>query len=196
MKKILVITALAVSVCLLGGCDFFRSLAGRPTSKDIRAKQERIEQAARLHQQRLDSLKLVQKQISDSLATLDSLRDAKESLISTRQLAGGGKYDIPYRYYVMIGSFSSADNATRQAARAQEAGYPATLIPFRNGFTAVGCCPSDNLTEVYASLRKLREENPNIEKSVFNAVHAVNIDTFPGWKSKGEEHSFLERYEE
>ena len=33
-----------------------------------------------------------------------------------------------------------------------------TLIPFRNGFTAVGCCPSDNLTEVYASLHKLREE--------------------------------------
>ena len=28
-----------------------------------------------------------------------------------------------------------------------------------NGFTAVGCCPSDNLTEVYASLRKLREED-------------------------------------
>ena len=158
MKKILVITALAAIVCLLGGCDFFRQLAGRPTSRQIRAKQERIEQEARRHQQRLDSLKLVQKQISDSLATLDSLRDAKESLITTRQLTGGGKYDIPYRNYVMIGSFSSPDNATRQAARAQEAGYPATLIPFRNGFTAVGCCPSNNLTEVYASLRKLREE--------------------------------------
>lgn len=158
MKKILIITALSAAVCLLGGCDFFRSLAGRPTSKDIRAKQERIEQADRLHQQRLDSLKQVQKQISDSLAVLDSLKAAKESLISTRQLSSGGKYDIPYRYYVMIGSFSSPDNATRQAARAQEAGYPATLIPFRNGFTAVGCCPSNNLTEVYASLRKLREE--------------------------------------
>ncbi|NLZ19931.1 MAG: SPOR domain-containing protein [Bacteroidales bacterium] len=159
MRKILVITALAVSVCLLGGCDFFRQLVGRPTSKDIRAKQERIEREALQHQQRLDSLKLVQKQISDSLATLDSLRDAKESLISTRQLSAGGKYDLPFRYYVMIGSFSSPDNATRQAGRAQEAGYPATLIPFRNGFTAVGCCPSDNLTEVFASLRKLRAES-------------------------------------
>lgn len=158
MKKILVIMALSATVCLLGGCDFFRSLAGRPTSREIRAKQDRIEREALLHQQRLDSLKLVQKQISDSLATLDSLREAKESLISTRQLSSGGKYDIPFRYYVMIGSFSSPDNATRQAARAQEAGYPATLIPFRNGFTAVGCCPSNNLTEVYASLRKLREE--------------------------------------
>ena len=159
MKRILVITALAATVCVAGGCDFFRQLAGRPTSKQIRAKQERIEREAQQHQRRLDSLKLVQKQISDSLATLDSLRNAKETLISTRQLSGGRKYDIPYRYYVMIGSFGSADNATRQAARAEEAGYPATLIPFRNGFTAVGCCPSDNLTEVYASLRKLREKD-------------------------------------
>ena len=159
MKRILVITALAATVCVAGGCDFFRQLAGRPTSKQIRAKQERIEREAQQHQRRLDSLKLVQKQISDSLATLDSLRNAKETLISTRQLSGGRKYDIPYRYYVMIGSFGSADNATRQAARAEEAGYPATLIPFRNGFTAVGCCPSDKLTEVYASLRKLREED-------------------------------------
>ena len=158
MKKLLIITALAVTVCLAGGCDFFRRLAGRPTSEEIRTKQEQIELVARLQQQRLDSLKQVEKHISDSLATLDSLRNARESLISTRQLAGGGKYDIPYRYYVMIGSFSSPDNATRQAARAQEAGYPATLIPFRNGFTAVGCCPSDNLTEVYASLNKLRGE--------------------------------------
>ena len=49
--------------------------------------------------------------------------------------------------------------------------------------------------EIKTLLRTLREENPNVEKSVFNAIHAVNIDTFPGWKSNGEEHSFLEKYE-
>ena len=46
-----------------------------------------------------------------------------------------------------------------------------------------------------ALLRRLREENPNVEKSVFNAIHTVNLDTFPGWKTKGENHSFLEWYE-
>ena len=50
--------------------------------------------------------------------------------------------------------------------------------------------------EVKLLLRRLREENPNVEKSVFNAIHTVNVDTFPGWKTRGEEHSFLERYEE
>ena len=48
--------------------------------------------------------------------------------------------------------------------------------------------------EIKALLRRLKEENPNVEKSVFNALHTVNIDTFPGWKRNGEEHSFLERY--
>ncbi|MBQ9648176.1 MAG: hypothetical protein IJV43_07460 [Oscillospiraceae bacterium] len=42
-------------------------------------------------------------------------------------------------------------------------------------------------------LRTLREGNPNVEKSVFNALHTVNIGTFPSRKSAGEEHSFLER---
>ena len=160
MKKISIIAAFAVVVCLLGGCDFFRQLAGRPTSKEIRAKQERIEQDAREHQQRLDSLKQVQQQISDSLSTLDSLRSANETLISTRQLASDGrKYDLPYRYYVMIGAFSNPANADGQAARARTAGYDATLIQFRNGYTAVGVSPSNSLTEVYASLKKLREES-------------------------------------
>ena len=158
MKRIMAMAALAASICLLGGCDFFRQLAGRPTSRDIEAKRLRIEREAEAHQRRLDSLKLVQKQISDSLATLDSLKNAKESMISTRQLATKREHELPYRYYVMIGSFSSPANAERQAGKAEQAGYPATLIPFRSGFVSVGICPSNSLTEVYASLRKLRGE--------------------------------------
>ena len=48
--------------------------------------------------------------------------------------------------------------------------------------------------EVKRLLKSLKRDNPDIEKSVFNAIHAVCLDTFPGWKSKGEEHSFLEWY--
>ena len=158
MKKCMMISALAVTVCLLGGCDFFRQLAGRPTSRDIAAKRERIEREAEAHRQRMDSLKAVQKQISDSLATLDSLRASKESLISTRQLATRGQYRLEYRYYVMVGAFSSPENAAKQVAKAEAAGYAATTIPFKNGFTAVGVCPSNNLSEVFASLRKVRTE--------------------------------------
>ena len=50
--------------------------------------------------------------------------------------------------------------------------------------------------EVKRLLKDLRRDNPDVEKSVFNAIHAVSLDTFPGWKSRGVAHSFLEEYEE
>jgi len=50
--------------------------------------------------------------------------------------------------------------------------------------------------EVKQLLKALRRDNPDVEKSVFNAIHAVSLDTFPGWKTLGEEHSFLEWYDE
>ena len=50
--------------------------------------------------------------------------------------------------------------------------------------------------EVKQLLKALRRDNPDVEKSVFNAIHAVSLDTFPGLKTRGEEHSFLEWYDE
>lgn len=49
--------------------------------------------------------------------------------------------------------------------------------------------------EIKQLLKRLRRDNPDIEKSVFTSLHAVNIDTFPGWKAKGARHSFLENYD-
>ena len=37
-------------------------------------------------------------------------------------------------------------------------------------------------------------DNPNIENSIFRSIHAVALDTMPGYKSEGVEHSFLERF--
>ena len=50
--------------------------------------------------------------------------------------------------------------------------------------------------EIKRLLKDLKRDNPDVEKSVFNAIHAVSLDTFPGWKTRGEEHSFLEWYDE
>ena len=50
--------------------------------------------------------------------------------------------------------------------------------------------------EIKLLLRRLRRDNPNIEKSIFNSIHAVSLDTMVGFKTKGQEHSFLEGYDE
>ena len=48
--------------------------------------------------------------------------------------------------------------------------------------------------EIKVLLRSLRRDNPDIEKSIFNSIHAVCLDTMVGYKTRGEEHSFLENY--
>jgi len=50
--------------------------------------------------------------------------------------------------------------------------------------------------EVKALIRRLKQDNPNIEKSLFNALHAVSLDTFPGYKTGGVVHSFLDHYDD
>ena len=48
--------------------------------------------------------------------------------------------------------------------------------------------------EIKTLIRRLKRDNSYIEKSIFNGIHAVSIDTFAGYKSRGIKHSFLESY--
>ena len=48
--------------------------------------------------------------------------------------------------------------------------------------------------EVKLLLRSLKQDNPNVEMSIFNALHHLHRDTFPGWKDASGDHSFLEGY--
>ena len=48
--------------------------------------------------------------------------------------------------------------------------------------------------EIKELIRSLRKNNPDIDNNIFNSLHKVHIDTFPGFKSKGKDYSFLERY--
>ena len=48
--------------------------------------------------------------------------------------------------------------------------------------------------EVKTIIKQLKRDNPNIEKSIFNSLHRVHLDTFPIYKSHGELHNFLDDY--
>ena len=166
MRKAIIIAAMAASVCLLGGCDFIRTLAGRPVSSEIAAKRAQIEKETELVRQRKDSIEAaaslererIRKWVTDSLALEDSLRRSGDDVVKTSARMGVSHASLNNRYYGMIGAFSSSANAARQAARAEKAGYPATVIPLKNGISAVGVCATNSLTEICAALKKVRQE--------------------------------------
>ena len=48
--------------------------------------------------------------------------------------------------------------------------------------------------EIKLLLRQLRQTNPNLEKSIFRAIHGVQLDTFPGVKHRGQAFGFSDIY--
>ena len=50
--------------------------------------------------------------------------------------------------------------------------------------------------EIKTLIRRLKRDNPLIDKSIFNSIHAVSLDTMPGYKTHGKTYSFLDNYNE
>jgi len=48
--------------------------------------------------------------------------------------------------------------------------------------------------EVKTLLKNLKRENKDVEKSIFQSIHSVNLDTIIGYKLDDKEYSFLDRY--
>ena len=137
--KIAVMTLVATAVT---GCDFFRRLAGRPDSEWIEAKAEAIRQEEEALRIRQDSLERARKAEADSLAAADSVRLANHR----------------YRCCVILGSFSSKENAERYVEEIAAKGYKCELLTFRNS-TAVGVCPTDDEAQAKKSLSELQRQD-------------------------------------
>ena len=48
--------------------------------------------------------------------------------------------------------------------------------------------------EIKMLIRQLKKDNPLIDKSIFNSIHAVSLDTMPGYKTHEKTYSFLDNY--
>jgi predicted esterase YcpF (UPF0227 family) len=161
MKKSIFV-ALALAAVLSTGCDFVRRLAGRPTSAELEAKRTSILEAQQAaHMARLDSMRRIEKQMADSLSALeehllDSLSQTKGTILNPAKLGGLFTTKLEARYCIVVGAFRNRAYAERKLRACNEAGYPATIISFRNGLLAVSVCPSDSLDETLKTLRALR----------------------------------------
>lgn len=159
MKKSLFLLMI-VSMTMLTGCDFFRMLAGRPTSEEIESKKLEILKAQEaIEQARLDSLVREQKMVQDSLAALDSLKQQGGTILNPAKLGGLFSTKLEARYYVIVGAFRQRTNAEVLLEKAAALGYKPALILFRSGMIAVGLCPVNTLPEAVASLKKVKMES-------------------------------------
>lgn len=159
MKKSLLIL-MAASMLSLTGCDFFRSLAGRPTSEEIQAKRLEILRAQEaVEEARLDSLRQEKKVVMDSIAALDSIKQQGGTILNPSKLGGLFATKLEARYYIIVGCFKQRTNAEILLNKVSEIGYSPALISFRNGMNAVGLCPVNNLPDALTSLNAVKKES-------------------------------------
>ncbi len=138
----LTITIIILAATSVTGCDFFRRLAGRPDSEWIEAKSESMRHEEEARRIRQDSLEKARKAVADSLAAADSVRLANHR----------------YRFCIILGSFSSKENAERYIEEIAEKGYKGELLTFRNS-TAVGVCPTDDEAQAKKSLEDIQRQD-------------------------------------
>ena len=159
MRKSVILLILATALSATG-CDFFRVIAGRPTSKDIDAKRVQIMKAEEAAlQARLDSIRRCEEKIvSDSLAALDSLASQGVMISDASRLGGLVQETEGPRYRIVIGVFRDRANALKLASEVEAGGYAAELLDCKRGLIAVGVCPSDRIARTFEDLNGLRSE--------------------------------------
>ena len=154
MRKALAFISLCLAVALsVTGCDFFRTLAGRPTSREIEAKRAIIS-----HQesatQKVDEAAVPADTVQVVTEPVEEAAPVKEKTVEKKPSADGRK-----RYYVVIASFSNPDNAKKSLARMADKGYQGEILGLKGGFYGVGLCGTDDEQEAKESLKELKRQD-------------------------------------
>lgn len=170
MKKSYIFILLAL-LLTVSGCDFFRKVAGRPTTEDIEAKKVEIarvekERAEALREQeRLDSLRAAEQRarieeetaLRDSLAAPIALKERGCMIYDLSSLKGLASGELEHRYYVIVGSFRDGANADRFIRKiAADSVMQPVKVHFRTGMIAVGVCPRNKIAEMPSVVDEVR----------------------------------------
>ena len=170
MKKLIQTVLILIPVALAAtGCDFFRKLAGRPTSDQIAAMAEaiRLEESARI----ADSLrKALAEPQEDSAATTPATATPAAQAASTptasspvtATTAPAAAAPAPAgdlkRFYVVMASFGNSANANKYASILEAKGYPATILK-RGSYQVVAVCGTDDEAAIKQSFDEIRRQD-------------------------------------
>ena len=166
MKKLIQTVLILIPVALAAtGCDFFRKLAGRPTSDQIAAMAEaiRLEESARI----ADSLRqaLAEPQ-EDSAATTPAPATQAASTptasspvtAATTPAAAPAPAGNLKRFYVVMASFGNSANANKYASILEAKGYQATILK-RGSYQVVAVCGTDDEAAIKQSFDEIRRQD-------------------------------------
>ena len=167
MKKLIQTVLILIPVALAAtGCDFFRKLAGRPTSDQIAAMAEaiRLEESARIADSLRKALAEPQEDsvaIAPATATQAASTPTASSPVTAATtpatVAPAPAGDLK-RFYVVMASFGNSANANKYASILEAKGYPATILK-RGSYQVVAVCGTDDEAAIKQSFDEIRRQD-------------------------------------
>lgn len=153
------VTAVAALAAVVQGCDFVRTVLGRPDSAAI--AQARLVRSERQEQRRQARLAMERRKADSTAAVNDSLFVAAASrngvvFKKLSSLKSQPAEPPGFRYCLMMGYFSMKGNAVRLASLMEADGLRPLLIGFSSGATGVALFPSDRAEETVAGMESVR----------------------------------------
>ena len=179
MKKIFATISLSVLVLSVSSCDLFRSLAGRPTSAELKSAIEKQQNAADTEKQTITEEPAITTQQTaikeqtapeETIAVASTQAEKEEYTMVKRE----GRMSVPlaythtnstlkatpeHSYYIIVGTYRQKPTLNKMIKDAHDAGYETFLLEYSNGLTSVGLMPCDNLGEAIDAYAKVSKED-------------------------------------
>ena len=156
--KHLTVTLLVMAAPVFTGCDFLRTVAGRPTSAQIDAKADSIKAADERARIEKEAREKAAARTADSLAALEWINTPERLATPFSTVSRLFSQTPSARYACVIGSFGEEANAKALCARVEAAGYGAAMLRHRNGHVAVLAAPADDPVEFRNAAQRLASE--------------------------------------
>lgn len=186
MKKIFAAISLSVLVLSVSSCDLFRSLAGRPTSAELKSAIEKQQNAAETEKQTITeepaettqqtaiteepAITTEQTAPEETIAVASTQTEKEEYTMVKRE----GRMSVPlaythtnstlkatpeHSYYIIVGTYRQKPTLNKMIKDAHNAGYETFLLEYSNGLTSVGLMPCDNMGEAIDAYAKVSKED-------------------------------------
>lgn len=178
MKKIFAAISLSVLVLSVSSCDLFRSLAGRPTSAELKSAIEKQQSSAQQMQAITEEPAITAEQAAikeqtapeETIAVASTQAEKEEYTMVKRE----GRMSVPlaythtnstlkatpeHSYYIIVGTYRQKPTLNKMIKDAHDAGYETFLLEYSNGLTSVGLMPCDNLGEAIDAYAKVSKED-------------------------------------
>ena len=184
MKKIFAAISLSVLVLSVSSCDLFRSLAGRPTSAELKSAIEKQQNSAQQMQAITEEPAETTQQAITEEPAITTEQTAPEETIAVAppqakkeeytMVKREGRMSVPlaythtnstlkatpeHSYYIIVGTYRQRPTLNKMIKDAHDAGYETFLLEYSNGLTSVGLMPCDNLGEAIDAYAKVSKED-------------------------------------